>query len=345
MAPSIGRLFASAAFAAFACMHANPATAQDKPLRFSLPVDCVPNETCYIQKYVDMAPGDAYADYKCGSLSNDGHKGTDIRLPTYRDLRRGVNVLAAAGGTVREVRDYMPDVNADLVGPDAVRSRGYGNLVVIEHRDGYVTAYAHMMRDSLAVRPGEQVSRGQVLGKMGLSGLTEFPHLHFEVIKGGKRLDPFTGARSETTCGRPDASLWTEKVRQQLTYNGIMLMRQGFSEKPVNRHAMEYGLLHVDQFPRDGENLIYQVFLAGLREGDEINLRIDHEGTAIPVAKVQRILKKDRAVADFILGKKGKGRPWLPGRYTGIVSVSRTNATDGGKDIILSADMDIEVPD
>ena len=66
--------------------------------------------------------------------------------------------------------------------------RGFGNLLLIKHGNGWVTAYAH--NDSLAVRRGEKVRRGQVIAHVGNSGNVVQPQLHFEIRKGNKAVDP-----------------------------------------------------------------------------------------------------------------------------------------------------------
>jgi murein DD-endopeptidase MepM/ murein hydrolase activator NlpD len=66
--------------------------------------------------------------------------------------------------------------------------KGYGNLVLIRHSNGFVTAYAHA--SELNVKKGEQVKRGQVIGKAGATGNVTAPQLHFEVRKGATPVDP-----------------------------------------------------------------------------------------------------------------------------------------------------------
>lgn len=73
---------------------------------------------------------------------------------------------------------------------EAVDSKlsGYGHHVVIQHGYGYETLYAHMSK--VSVRPGEKVTRGQVIGYVGNTGTSTGPHLHYEVIKNGTKVDP-----------------------------------------------------------------------------------------------------------------------------------------------------------
>lgn len=65
---------------------------------------------------------------------------------------------------------------------------GYGNTVDVDHGYNYVTRYAHMA--SFKVRPGEKVKRGQCIGYVGSTGFSTAPHVHYEVLKNGKQIDP-----------------------------------------------------------------------------------------------------------------------------------------------------------
>jgi len=67
-------------------------------------------------------------------------------------------------------------------------AQGYGNHVVVNHGFGYKTLYAHMSR--MAVKPGTKVNRGDLLGYVGSTGLSTGPHLHYEVIKNGEKVNP-----------------------------------------------------------------------------------------------------------------------------------------------------------
>lgn len=67
---------------------------------------------------------------------------------------------------------------------------GYGNMVLINHGDGYKTRYAHMIRGSITVSVGDYVEAGQTIGKVGSTGNSTGPHLHFEVIYNGETRNP-----------------------------------------------------------------------------------------------------------------------------------------------------------
>lgn len=95
------------------------------------------------------------------------HTGIDFTAP------RGTPVYATGNGKV-----IRPDGNMT----------GYGQFVVVDHGYGYKTVYAHLSR--LAVRPGQKVTRGQVIGYVGNTGISTGPHLHYEVRWNNKPVDP-----------------------------------------------------------------------------------------------------------------------------------------------------------
>lgn len=95
------------------------------------------------------------------------HTGVDYALPV------GSPVYATADGTVRTVKRS---------------ERGYGNMIVVEHGALYSTSYAHL--EKINVRQGQSVSRGDVIGEVGNTGLSMAPHLHYEVLYKGEAVDP-----------------------------------------------------------------------------------------------------------------------------------------------------------
>jgi murein DD-endopeptidase MepM/ murein hydrolase activator NlpD len=91
--------------------------------------------------------------------------------------------------------DFTADIGTEIYATgdgviEAIDSKlsGYGHHVVINHGFGFQTLYAHMSR--VAVRPGEKVKRGQVIGYVGNTGTSTGPHLHYEVVKNGQKVDP-----------------------------------------------------------------------------------------------------------------------------------------------------------
>ncbi len=95
------------------------------------------------------------------------HPGMDFSAP------QGTEIYATGDGTVERA-----DAGA----------QGYGNHVVIDHGYGYKTLYGHMYK--MAIKPGQKVKRGQLIGYVGSTGLSTAPHVHYEVIKGGEKTNP-----------------------------------------------------------------------------------------------------------------------------------------------------------
>lgn len=93
----------------------------------------------------------------------------------------GINILAPAGSEVRAAENGIVVYAGNEL-------RGFGNLLLVKHGDGYTTAYAHA--DQLLVGRGDQVQRGQVIATVGQTGNVSQPQLHFEIRKGPRPVDP-----------------------------------------------------------------------------------------------------------------------------------------------------------
>lgn len=102
---------------------------------------------------------------------NTYHRGIDFAGPA------GSQVVAVAAGVVTYSKDRF----------------GYGRTVEINHGNGYVTRYAH--NEKALVQVGETVQKGQPIALMGSTGRSTGPHLHFEVLKNGRAVDPMTFVR------------------------------------------------------------------------------------------------------------------------------------------------------
>ncbi len=103
------------------------------------------------------------------------HAGVDFAAPT------GTPILAAGAGTVVK----------------AGRNGGYGNWVLIRHGHGMSTGYAHLNSIARGIRSGTRVRQGQVIGFVGSTGMSTGPHLHFELHRNGKPVNPLSVAQAE----------------------------------------------------------------------------------------------------------------------------------------------------
>lgn len=93
----------------------------------------------------------------------------------------GVNIKATRGDPVRSAENGVVVYSGNQI-------EGYGNMMLIRHADGYMTAYAHM--DKMVAKKGDRVSRGQAIGTVGSTGHVDAPQLHFEIRKGRDAINP-----------------------------------------------------------------------------------------------------------------------------------------------------------
>lgn len=98
------------------------------------------------------------------------HKGIDFGAPS------GTKIYAAGNGVIKYVG----------------KKGGYGNYIRISHSNGYDTAYAHLRRFAKGIRKGKYIKQGQVIGYVGTTGRSTGPHLHYEVLKHNKQINPLS---------------------------------------------------------------------------------------------------------------------------------------------------------
>ncbi len=122
----------------------------------------------------------------------------------FRRLHKGMDFAAPYGAPIRAA--------ADGVVAAAGRNGGYGNFVKLAHGSGLATGYGHMSR--IAVRTGTRVTRGQVIGYVGSTGLSTGPHLHYELWRNGVPVNPRSVSFSSV---------------QQLSGNALVRFRQQLS--------------------------------------------------------------------------------------------------------------------
>jgi murein DD-endopeptidase MepM/ murein hydrolase activator NlpD len=93
----------------------------------------------------------------------------------------GINISAPKGAAVQAA-------DAGVVAYTGNELRGYGNLILVKHANGWISAYAHC--DLMLVKRGEKVTRGQVIARVGATGNVSEPQLHFELRRGNHAVDP-----------------------------------------------------------------------------------------------------------------------------------------------------------
>ncbi|MBK8106157.1 MAG: M23 family metallopeptidase [Betaproteobacteria bacterium] len=324
-------------FGAAVCLTAAASAAE---LRLASPLACGPAEGCSIQNYVDAEPGPGVQDFACGVLSYDGHRGTDFQVPDLKRMRRGVPVLAAASGVVRDVRDGMPDTGKQAYDARGEADRALGNVVALDHGSGWTTFYGHLRQGSLKVRPGDRVAQGQVLGEIGLSGSTEFPHVHFELRHEGKVIDPFTGAAPGMACGGTTGSLWAEATRAERPYVATGIICAGWSAAALERAAVLEDCERPADLTRTSPAIVAWIEAFGLRKGDEIRITVSSpDGSTL--AQSAHVVDRDAARRFRVVGRKRTAAEWPAGVYRARYLVVRQSPS--GAQTVLDHARDVEV--
>lgn len=120
------------------------------------------------------------------------HQGMDF------SAEQGTPIYATGDGVVQKVEHL---------------TQGYGRHVVIDHGYGYKTLYGHMSKT--AAKPGQKVYRGQLIGYVGSTGLSTAPHIHYEVIKDGEKVNPINYYYNDLTPEQYEAMLEVSKHESQ----------------------------------------------------------------------------------------------------------------------------------
>lgn len=190
---------------------------------FTWPIACTPGVDCAGRHFRIGFPDitGSGLSHTCNKPGYTGHQGTDIVISS---VEQGVPVLAASEGIVRWTQDGLFDHCPSDTIRDCDEHRksilsldgknggnlGFnaGNFVVLEHKISgirYLTLYAHLRTNSVLVKPGQRVVRGEHIAEAGSSGNAQIPHLHFGVYRDiagmYKPVDPWKGPCNDSSNG------------------------------------------------------------------------------------------------------------------------------------------------
>lgn len=317
------------------------ARAEGAAPRLELPIDCVPGQSCWISKFVDLDPGPGVRDYMCYGRANDKHSGIDIAVRDLRAMDEGVSVLAAAPGTVLRTRDGVQDISARDVSPEMISRGECGNGVIVDHGDGWSTQYCHMHQGSIAVKPGDHVVTGQKLGLVGMSGSSEYPHLHLTVRHDNEIVDAFVGLedRSPPTakCGLGAAPLWSDKALAELAFTPAAIANVGFAavepkrpDVPLKEAGLNFseddvrkGRYRSTDFPDTAPVLVFWGEIFGVEAGDVLHWRLVAPNGKVAIDHQSQIAKRQARHFEYVAVRRP--RPgWPEGTYRGEITVTRT---------------------
>ncbi len=167
---------------------------------FVSPLNAQYKKDFIIVNYVDWI-NSKFQDAWCGTKSYDGHAGTDFVLDGFLSMKKGIDINAVEDGVVTSIQEGLFDEETQ-----GIINKGFGNYICIKHKGKYYTYYAHLKKNSIKVKVGDQISQGQSIAQVGSSGNSTDPHLHFEFWWDSTTLiDPF-----KAPCGNVN-SFWSEQ--------------------------------------------------------------------------------------------------------------------------------------
>ena len=173
------------------------------------PIEGVYGREYIIVNYVDWGISFTIKDGNCGTKSYNGHQGTDFVIRSFPLMDSGIYVLAVDTGIVTFTQDGLFDRNMT-----SVPSLGLGNYIALKHSNLLYTYYGHLKKYSLLVSIGDTVLPGQRIAKIGSSGNSTDPHLHFELwYDSSYFIDPFKGS-----CGN-SISYWKNTIVYDTVFN------------------------------------------------------------------------------------------------------------------------------
>ncbi len=289
-----------------------PGTGPVRAARF--PLDCTLGRDCWVVR----VPGPrALAGGVDGpwSPADEDHRGLDIAVPDLLAMIEGIAVRALVAGTVVAVRDGEADGALGRRGREAVAGRECGNGVRIRAADGLLVQYCHLRRGSVMVRRGDRVDAGALLGLVGLSGLTNFPHLHLQLAREGWLLDP--RARFPELFG----PIGDPRAGPLPVVTGV-----GLAVRPPRLAQVLRGDFRgLRRVARTAPALVLWVRAFHLRRGDLVDFRIRGPEGRLLFQQLTEV-EKDRALGMRYAGRRRPGGGWRPGTYRAEVTVRRGDA-------------------
>jgi murein DD-endopeptidase len=208
-----------------------------------------------------------------------------------------------------------------------------GNGMVIDHGNGWETQYCHLRNGSVAVPAGAQVKTGDVLGMVGLSGMTQFPHVHFSVRHQGEIVDPFIGHTQESGCQVDRQPLWD----RPLAYDPTGLISAGFSTVQPTFDDLWAGRFAKTEFSTESPALIFWVHAYGILKGDVQRFRLFDPNGREFLNQETEIDAPHRTWMSFVGKRNTSDKPIIPGTWRGEYQLERDNK------VVFTTERSIEV--
>ncbi|PCI01774.1 MAG: hypothetical protein COB76_00550 [Alphaproteobacteria bacterium] len=278
-----------------------------KAMEFRFPVACQIMGNCWITNHVDLDDRSGrVSDYMCGKKATDNNKSTHISLSSQKAVLQNMPVLASASGKVQV---------AGNVG-------GFcGTRVLIKHAKGWESSYCHLNPRTLTVRAGQAVQQGQIIGSIGTSGQTSWPHLSFATIRNGMVFDPFSGRTAIEGCSAKTQSLWVGGMNPP--YEPAAVASAGFTVGHVPNSSILNGTAQTATAIRTATlQLSLWSLMMNLRVDDEITILIEAPDGKI-FKEFKKTITKDSPYFPVNLSVLKKNIRWEAGDYKGTITIER----------------------
>ncbi len=286
------------------------------------PLKCTIDKDCWILVYPDMDGSEKWKDYKGGTRTYNTHGGTDFVIKNQKKMYSRVPVVAAANGKVIGTRNGVRDINVKKIGKSAVDKIECGNRVAIYHGRGLLTDYCHMLNGSIAVKKGDYVKAGEVLGYVGMSGLTETPHLHFGVQYKNKKIDPFTGKFIKNwPIQALNRSLWKPGVKNKLKYHPAFIYNIGVTSQSPDRTEIQEGNFEQQNIKNNSEFIYIWADTLSIKRGDVLSFILKDPLGRVIINK-KSVIDRPNVRRFFYLTHKSRRKP-VPGKYNVKVKIYR----------------------
>ena len=293
---------------------------QPKNPQFGQPIACTIGKDCFVLLYFDRDPTPAAVDFGCGRQTYNGHDGTDFAIPDAKAMAKGVPVIASAAGKVLRVRDGVVDRRLQNDTDKAnVANTECGNGMVIDHGAGWEAQYCHLRKGSVAVKPGAQVQKGEVLGMVGNSGMASFPHVHVTFRYQGKPVDPFVGPEAKLGCNIARNPIWDKP----LDYISTGLIRAGFATKPPDQNAVWAGEFSETKLPANSSALLFWVQSYGVLKGDREQYKLFAPNGETIANDSKEIQSPSRTWLRYVGKRNSTNSPLTPGVWRAEYRLTR----------------------
>lgn len=255
------------------------------PPRLALPIDCEVGADCWITSRPDRDPGPGIRDHLDGSHTYDRHSGTDLDV-AHTGAAAATWVLAPVAGTVLGARDGVPDGELLAGGPATTADQECGNGARIDAGGGWTVQLCHLARGTIQVRSGERLTAGARLGRVGLSGETNHPHVHLTVRRDDRLVDPFDGTYVDDGSPAAPGPLWAAMPpppveMDALAWGGFVAGPASAADPwPVDGPRV--------RIPRSAPSLLVRAFVWRPMAGDVVRIEIRRpDGTMTSSEAVQ----------------------------------------------------------